>query len=138
MCLKIQLEINIQSIVKYFDHISIPLLLLSTSGLMCLYTQGPGLKRSQSCIPNYVIHSLVPKYQWEFAIYIYGSIYRYYRCFDSRLLYTDIFEIPSLEFENDLLYISQGKRKINAINAGVQNVYSCVLIGVLTINSPNA
>ena len=105
---------------------------------MCLYAQGPVLKRSQSSIPNYVIHSPVPKYQWEFAIYMYSSIYRYYRCFDSRLLYTDIFEIPSLEFENDLLYISQGKRKINAINAGVQNVYSCVLIGVLTINSPNA
>ena len=32
---------------------------------MCLYAQGPVLKRSQSSIPNYVIHSPVPKYQWD-------------------------------------------------------------------------
>ena len=63
-----------------------------------------------------------------FAIYRYSSIYRYYRWhyFDFRLLYTDIFGIPSLKFENDLLYISQGKRKINVINARVQNLHSCV------------
>ena len=35
-------------------------------------------------------------------------------------------------------HFCKGKRKINAINAGVQNVYSCVLIGVFTIISPNA
>ena len=32
---------------------------------MCLYAQCPVLKRSQSSIPNYVIHSPVPKYQWD-------------------------------------------------------------------------
>ena len=92
---KIQFEINNQLIVKYFDHLSIPLLLLSTSGLMCLYAQGPVLKRSQSSIPNYVIHSPVPKYQWDL---LYTGIAAYTGIIDGIILISGFYILIYLEF----------------------------------------
>ena len=65
---------------------------------MCLYAQCPVLKRSQSSIPNYVIHSPVPKYQWDL---LYTGIAAYTGIIDGIILisglYTDIFGIPSLK-----------------------------------------
>ena len=50
---------------------------------MCLYAQGPDLKRSQSSIPNYVIHSPVPKYQWDL---LYTGIAAYTGIIDGIIL----------------------------------------------------